>query len=89
VSLTTYAPGGVATEMTAGKRFKPLRGWLMDVEQVARDGIDAFRRRRDLFIPGLTYRVGTALLGVLPRRLVVGSIAAAYRRALVKTTPNP
>ena len=35
VSMTTFVPGGIQTEMTSGKRFGPLRGWLMPVDQCA------------------------------------------------------
>jgi short-subunit dehydrogenase len=84
VSVTTYAPGGIATEMTAGARYAPLRSWLMDVDRAAREGVEAFRKRKDLYVPGITYRFGHPLLRVLPQRLVVGSIAAVYRRALEK-----
>jgi short-subunit dehydrogenase len=35
VSVTTYAPSGVVTEMTAGENFNALRKWLMPVEQAA------------------------------------------------------
>jgi uncharacterized protein len=82
VSVTTYTPAGIATEMTAGEEFGKLRGWLADVEDVAREGIEAFRTRRYLAIPGATNRVGDALMRVLPRRFVASRLAAVYRKAL-------
>ena len=88
VSVTTYAPGGIATEMTATARFAPLRGWLMDVDQAAREGVEALRKRKDLYVPGITYRFGQPLLRVLPQRLVIGGLAAVYRRALEKSAPG-
>jgi uncharacterized protein len=82
VSVTTYAPGGIATEMTAGEKFGPLRGWLAPVEDVAQCGIEAFRTRQYLAIPGVTNRAGDFLFRVLPRRFMAGRVAAVYKKAL-------
>jgi short-subunit dehydrogenase len=84
VSVTTYAPAGIATEMTAGKKFGPLRGWLAPVDDVAQAGIEAFRTRKYLAIPGATNRFGDALFRVLPRQFVASRVAAVYRKALRK-----
>jgi len=82
VSLTTYCPAGIQTEMTSGEKFGPLRGWLARVEDVAREGIDAMVGRRFLAIPGVQNRLGDALFRVLPRRFITGRLAAVYRGAL-------
>jgi short-subunit dehydrogenase len=83
LSITTYAPGGVATEMTEGESFGQLRRWLMPVDAAARDGVDAFRTRRYVRIPGAANRVGSALMRMLPQRLVTSQVAASYRRSLL------
>jgi len=85
VSITTYAPGGVDTEMTIGDQFGPLRKWLMPASQAAREGVEALRKRKPLHIPGVTNRWGTALVGMLPRGFTTKIVAAQYRRALEKT----
>ncbi|HEU5077175.1 MAG TPA: SDR family NAD(P)-dependent oxidoreductase [Polyangiaceae bacterium] len=85
LSITTYAPGGVDTEMTIGEQFGPLRRWLMPASLAAREGIEALRKRKPLHIPGITYRWGTALVGMLPRGFTTKIVAAQYRRALEKT----
>lgn|SRR5690606_23400921 len=85
ISITTYAPGGVASEMSEGESFRPLRRWLMPAEQAAREGVEAFRKRKPLYIPGFTYRFGAALAGMLPRGFTTRIVAAQYRRALEKT----
>jgi short-subunit dehydrogenase len=85
VSVTTYAPGGIATEMTAGENFGPLRGWLMDVETAGREAIKALVARRVLAIPGFGNRLGAIAMRLLPRSLVTGRVAATYRGALEKT----
>jgi short-subunit dehydrogenase len=85
VSLTTYAPGGIVTEMTAGASFGPLRKWLMPVDAAAREGIEAFRTRKHLHVPGRTNRIGMALLKLLPQSLVTNRVGAVYRRAIEQT----
>jgi short-subunit dehydrogenase len=82
VSVTTYAPGGIATEMTAGEKFSPLRGWLATVDDVAKEGIEGFRQRRYLAIPGVANRAGDMLFRLLPRQLMSSRLAAVYRKAL-------
>jgi len=82
VSITTFAPGGIDTEMVSGKRFNSLRAWLMPVEQCAREGLEGFVAREELRVPGFLNRVGSVVSRVLPRRLVVGQVAAQYRRSL-------
>ncbi len=82
VTITTFAPGGIQTEMTAGEKFNRLRSFLMPVEECASAAIDAFRNRRYLATPGLSNRLGYALTRVLPQRFVTGRVAATYRAAL-------
>lgn len=82
VSLTTFAPGGIATEMTAGERFNSLRGWLMPVERCARSGIEGFRRRKYLHVPGVVYKFLYGLTRVTPEPLTSSVTAAEYRASL-------
>jgi short-subunit dehydrogenase len=84
VSVTTYAPSGVVTEMTSGENFNALRKWLMPVEQAALEGIEAFRLRKYVHIPGLANRVGSVFARMLPQRLTTSIVAAQYRNALIK-----
>jgi short-subunit dehydrogenase len=82
VSVTTFVPGGIVTEMTAGERFGPLRGWLMPVDRCAREAVQGFARREYLCVPGFTNRLGTMLMRFLPERLLTARVAATYRTAL-------
>ena len=84
ISITTYAPSGVVSEMTAGDSFNPLRRWLMPVDQAASEGVEAFRNRKYLHISGFTNRVGSMFARMLPQRLATGLVAAQYRNALKK-----
>lgn len=82
VSITTFAPSGVQTEMTSGPRFGALRRWLVPVDRAASEGIEAFRVRAYLHIPGAFFRMGLKLVQMLPARTVTGRVGAAYRRSL-------
>jgi hypothetical protein len=57
----------------------------MPVEQAAAEGLEAFRRRRYLHVPGASNRLGSILTRMLPQRMVTSQIAASYRRALKST----
>lgn len=87
ISITTFAPGGIATEMTETESFAPLASWLMPAAEAAREGLAAFRRRDYLYVPGLVNRVGAGLARVLPRHFATALIARAYRRALGLAVP--
>jgi short-subunit dehydrogenase len=84
VSITSYAPSGVVSEMTSGDRFAPLRRWLLPVDQAAREGVEAMRTRSYLHISGLTNRIGSVFARMLPHRFATGLVAAQYRAALKK-----
>jgi uncharacterized protein len=84
VSITSYAPSGVVSEMTAGENFTPLRRWLMPVDQAASEGVEAFRTRKYLHISGFANRVGSAFAKLLPQRFTTSLVAAQYRNALKK-----
>lgn len=85
VSITTYAPGGIVTEMTAGESFVPLKRWLVPVSAAAREALSAFVLRKYLHVPGVHNRIGTAIVRMLPQRMVTGWVASSYRRALQST----
>jgi short-subunit dehydrogenase len=82
ISVTTFVPGGIRTEMTAGNRFAALRGWLMPADRCAVEAIDCFRKRRYLQAPGAFMRAGSSLLGLVPKQFLGGRIAATYGSAL-------
>ena len=82
VGVTTYLPGGIDTEMTAGNRFNSLRSWLMPADKCAREAVAAFERRAYAHVPGFTYRIGASLLRMLPPHFVHKQVAAQYRRSL-------
>jgi short-subunit dehydrogenase len=82
VSVTTFVPGGIQTEMTSGERFRRLGGWLMPVDRCAREAIESFRMRRYIHVPGFTMRFGTLFMRFLPQQFLTARVAATYRGAL-------
>ena len=82
VSVSTFVPGGIRTEMTDGVRFNDLRGWLMPVERCAVEAVQAFVDRAYLHTPGVIYRVGAVVSRLLPQRFFIGRVAEQYRRSL-------
>lgn len=86
VSVSVFAPGGIATEMTAGNRFNDLRGWLVPVVPCATEAIECLKDRKYLSIPGVVYGWGARLTRLLPQNFLVGRVAAQYRRSLQKNS---
>lgn len=84
LSLTVYAPGGIATEMTEGEKFNDLKGWLMPVTQAAQEGITALQQRKYNHVPGALNRIGGAFMKLLPKRFIVGQLGKTYRKSLDK-----
>jgi short-subunit dehydrogenase len=84
-SLTVYAPGGIATEMTEAEEFGALKAWLMPVKHAAKEAIYAFANRKYSYIPGLTNRIGSVLMGFLPKKFIAGSMSKIYYRSLLRS----
>jgi uncharacterized protein len=82
VSVTTFVPGGIRTEMTEGAVFNDLRSWLMPAERCASEAVKAFRDRQYVFSPGFVYRWGSAVTRLLPQRFFISRVADQYRKSL-------
>jgi short-subunit dehydrogenase len=82
ISVTVFAPGGIATEMTAGDKFGSLRGWLAPVETVAAEAMAALEARPALWVQGFSNRAGLFLARLVPRNFFMGQLARTYRKAL-------
>lgn len=85
LSLTVFAPGGIATEMTADEKFNDLKAWLMPVSQAAKEGLYALKHRKFNYLPGLLNRVGSRFMKLLPKKLIIGILAKSYQRSLLKS----
>jgi short-subunit dehydrogenase len=86
VSITTFVPGGIATEMTDGAGLSAHFGkgglFIQSPEACARDAITAFQRRKHTLVPGVVNKLGVVASKALPRSLMVGQVASEYRKAL-------
>jgi short-subunit dehydrogenase len=85
ISITTFAPGGIATEMTENNGLLAHFGGGLQIQSadfVAREAVDALVERRFLEVPGYFNRLQVFLPRFLPRRLVGRVVAGAYQKAL-------
>lgn len=89
VSVTVFAPGGIATEQTAGERFNTLRGWLAPVDAVALEALGALRARPSLHVQGFLNRIGFLLMRFLPRDVSMALVSREYRKALRSAGVTP
>ena len=83
-SLTVFLPGGIATEMTGTENFSTLRRYLMPVQQVAREGLRAFKKRRLTYIPGRLNRLSSLFSPFVPASVVLKQMKKIYGKALFK-----
>jgi len=83
ISLTVFAPGGIATEMleTSGlsRKFKADGPGIMRVETCAELGVKALVRRKTLAVPGFMNRLGLLLMRFLPAGAAGRVMARIYR----------
>ncbi|HET8936204.1 MAG TPA: SDR family NAD(P)-dependent oxidoreductase [Polyangiales bacterium] len=91
ISITTFAPGGIATEMTESNGLAAHFGRSLQMqaaEFVAREAINALVQRRYLHVPGQFNRLQLFLPRLLPRRLVGSVVASSFQKALLARTPH-
>jgi short-subunit dehydrogenase len=88
ISITTFAPGGIATEMTESSglaaHFSGVQ--IAPADFVAREAVDSLVQRRYLYVPGHFNRLQLFLPRLFPRRLVGSVVANAYQKALQSRT---
>ncbi len=86
VSVTTFVPGGIATEMMdmngLSNHFGKGGMFIQSAEACAREALNAFKRRKHTHVSGFVNQAGVLASKLLPRSFVVGQIASEYRRAL-------
>jgi uncharacterized protein len=85
VTICSFAPAGVASEMTADewlkKRLVGSKSFLMPAERAARIAVRAFGRGRLVTIPGIGNRAGLLLARFLSRRTVTAVLGRAFEMA--------
>ena len=80
VSVGSFAPGGIDTDMAALSDLKWGKLGLMDVDRCAAHAIHALVHRRSFAIPGMGNRLTYLASRALPRSLVSRLAALPYRR---------
>ena len=84
-SLTVFAPGGIATEMThlsgLAAQFEGSPA-LQPADACAREGIKAMVARKSLAVPGWLNRLQLFVARLVPRKLTMVIARIAFRKAL-------
>lgn len=85
IIISSYAPGGIATEMLSNSGLDQLRGaddpFNWSAEKVAKKVIKSFKKGKLLGIPGFVYNFGLLLKRVLPKKLLLKLMEKSYRNS--------
>lgn len=81
ICVLVFAPGGVATEMTAIDAMANLQNQLADPDRVAQDAIAMFIKRRSLVVPGWQNKLVALIARLLPRQVLASVAEKIYRNA--------
>lgn len=80
--VIVFAPGGIATDMTAGPEFAGQAAHLMPVEAVASSAVKALYGSNALVIPGWQNKAFAAALKILPRRWTTALTQRSFRKSI-------
>lgn len=84
ITISSFAPGGIATEMLSNSGLDKLRGsddfFNWSAEKVAEKAITAFKKKKLLSVPGLVYKLGLILKRILPRKTLLYFLEKSYRK---------
>ncbi|HET9452471.1 MAG TPA: hypothetical protein VFO83_16395, partial [Aggregicoccus sp.] len=85
VSVTVFAPGGIATELLElsglDAKFKAGQLGVMEAPACAARAVEGLVQRRALVVPGFLNQALAAVPRLLPRRFLASRVAAIYRPA--------
>lgn len=88
LSVTTFCPGGIATDMieSAGmsEKYNKDHPMVMGVEPCAKLALDAFVRRDRVYVPGALNKLTALSSKLAPMSLVTRLVARDYREVLPK-----
>ena len=83
VSVTVFAPGGIATEMLEvsglSRKFKAGDFGVMPADLCAGLALRALVRRRELYVPGFFNQLGAVAIKLAPHGFVSRRLASVYR----------
>lgn len=84
ITISSFAPGGIATEMLSNSGLDKLRGaddpFNWSAEKVAEKAIRSFKKGKLLSIPGFVYNFGLILKRILPRKTLLYFLEKSYRK---------
>jgi hypothetical protein len=87
VSLTVFAPGGIATEMGeksgTARKFKKGDMGMMEADVCARSALAAFIARRRFAIPGALNWFNNLAMKLVPRGAQASIVAGLFRGAVL------
>jgi len=84
ITISSFAPGGIATEMLSSSGLDKLResddffNW--SAEKVAEKAINSFKKKKLLRVPGVVYNLGLILQRILPRKVLLYFLEKSYRK---------
>lgn len=83
VSITVFAPGGIATELLEksglSQKFGEDHVGIMPVDRCAALGVRAFVRRKGLYVPGFLNRLSLLAAKAVPLRFLLRFTERLYR----------
>jgi short-subunit dehydrogenase len=84
-SITLFAPGGIATELsdtTGLSKYFDSSLALMESETCARLALQAFKGRKRVYVPGWNNKLSMFFARLVPEAWATKAVGGAYRRAL-------
>lgn len=84
ITISSFAPGGIATEMLSSSGLDKLRGaedpFTWSAAKVAEKAIRSFKKKKLLSVPGFVYNLGLVLKRILPRKTLLYFLEKSYRK---------
>ena len=84
ITISSFAPGGIATEMLSSSGLDKLRGaedpFTWSAAKVAEKAIRSFKKKKLLSVPGFVYNFGLILKRILPRKTLLYFLEKSYRK---------
>ncbi len=84
ITISSFAPGGIVTEMLSSSGLDKLRGaddfFNWSAEKVAEKALRSFKKKKLLSVPGFAYNFGLILKRLLPRKTLLYFLEKSYRK---------
>ncbi len=84
ITISSFAPGGIATEMLSNSGLDKLRGsddfFNWSAERVAAKAIKSFKKKKLLGIPGFVYKLMLFLKRFMPKKALLKAAERTYRK---------